>query len=310
MKRGLVVLTAAALAAAAAWAAAPVYQYGGMWGKSGSGPGEFWYPYCVATAPNGNVYVTDGWPVNERVQYFTPTGSYLGQWAVPGAGGVDVSPSGVVYVTNRGGVQYYTPTGSLIGSWSGINAADVAVAPNGDVYVIERWAYCVSYYTSTGSFLGKWGSHGSGPGQFREPEGIAVAPNDTVYVTDVCYTLNRVQYFTSSGSFLGMWDKSGEGPGEFDEPYGIDVSSSGVVFVANTYNHCVDYFTSTGSFLGRFGGVGEGPGQFAMDYDVAVSPSGNRVYVTDYLNDRVQYFDDTAEAVVPSSLGRVKALFR
>ena len=44
MKRGLVVLTAAALAAAAASVAAPQYKYAGMWGKSGSGPGEFWYP--------------------------------------------------------------------------------------------------------------------------------------------------------------------------------------------------------------------------------------------------------------------------
>ena len=305
MKRVSVVLTAAALAVAAASVAAPVYQYAGMWGNSGSGPGEFWYPYCVATAPNGNVYVTDGWPVNERVQYFTPTGSYLGQWPVPGVGGVDVSPSGVVYVTNGGGVQYYTPTGSLIGSWGGLSAYDVAVASTGNVYVVERRAYRVTYYTSTGSFLGKWGTSGSGPGQFWGTEGIGVGPNDTVYVTDV--TLNRVQYFTSSGSFLGTWGKNEQ----FDEPYGIDVSTSGVVFVADTYNHCVQYFTSTGSYLGIFGGVGEGPGQFVLDYDVAVSPSGTRVYVTDQLNDRVQYFDDKASAAVaPESLGKVKALFK
>jgi DNA-binding beta-propeller fold protein YncE len=82
------------------------------------------------------------------------------------------------------------------------------------------------------------------------------------------------------------------------------------VFVANTYNHSVDYFTSTGSFLGRFGGVGEGPGQFVLDHGVAVSPSDTRVYVTDFLNARVQYFDESGTAVVPSSLGRVKALFR
>ncbi|UCH78616.1 MAG: hypothetical protein JSU81_01305 [Candidatus Coatesbacteria bacterium] len=308
MKRGFIVL-AAALAAAAASAAAPVYKYAGEWGESGSGPGEFYYPYCVATAPNGNVYVTDGWPVNERVQYFTPTGSFLGQWAVPAVGGVDVSPSGVVYVTDAGGVKYYTPTGSLLGSWSGLlGSKDVAVAPTGNVYVIERWGYRVSYYNSTGSFLGKWGTFGSGAGEFNDPEGIAAASSGLVYVTDV--TQNRVQYFTSSGSFLGMWGKNGEGPGEFDEPYGLDVSNSGIAFVANTYNHCVDYFTSSGSWLGIFGGSGSGPGQFLMDYDVAVSPSGTRVYVTDYLNDRVQYFDQANVAVYPTSVGRVKALFK
>ena len=309
MKRSLVVLTAAALVAAAAWAAPPQYKYAGTWGKSGSGAGEFYYPYCIATAPNGNVYVTDGWPVNERVQYFTPTGSFLGQWKVPGSGGVDVSPGGVVYVTDTGFVRYYTLTGSLLGSWSGLGTSiDVAVAPNGNVYVAELELHFVSYFTSTGSFLGKWGKEGSGPGEFYFPSGIALAPNGNVYLVD--NGNSRVQYFTPTGSFLGMWGKWGEGPGEFDWPNGIDVANTGIVLVANTYNDRVDYFTSTGSYLGIFGGPGSGPGQFYLDYDVAVSPSDTRVYVTDFVNARVQYFDDTVTAVVPSSLGRVKALFK
>ena len=307
MKRGLVVLTAAALAAATASVAAPTYQYAGTWGTRGSGPGQFQSVYCIAVAPNGNVYVTDS--NIGRVQYFTPTGSYLGQWSLPGASGVEVSPSGVVYVTGAGFVRYYTLTGSLLGSWRGLlNPVDVAVASNGDVYMAELALPGVSYFTSTGSFLGKWGKEGSGPGEFYYPSGIALAPNGNVYVVENGNC--RVQYFTPAGSFLGMWGKEGEGGGEFDEPWGIDVSSSGYVFVANTYNHCVDYFTSTGSWVDLFGGFGSGPGQFALPYDVAVSSSGTRVYVTDFLNYRVQYFDDTITAVVPESLGKVKALFK
>jgi DNA-binding beta-propeller fold protein YncE len=307
MKRGLVIFTAAALAAAAAWAAAPVYQYAGLWGTRGSGPGQFISVYCIATAPNGNVYVTDS--RMGRVQYFTPAGSYLGQWNVSGLNGVSVSSSGVVYVTDAAGVQYFTLTGSFLGSWSGLaSPADVAVASNGNVYVVEFWLTGVSYYTSTGSFLGKWGKEGSGPGEFYLPCAIAVASNGNVYVVD--NGNDRIQYFTSTGSFLGMWGEWGEKPGEFDWPNGIDVANTGIVLVANTYNDRVDYFTSTGSYLGIFGGPGSGPGQFYLDYDVAVSPSDTRVYVTDFVNARVQYFDDTITAVVPSSLGRVKALFR
>lgn len=305
MKRGLVVLTAAALAAVAG--GVPKFEYAGMWGKSGTGPGEFYYPFCVATAPGGNVYVTDGWPVNERVQYFTPTGSFLGQWSVPGVRGVDVAPNGNVYVI-AGGIKYFTSTGSLIGSWSGlIGPMDVAVAPNGNVYVVELEGDRVSYFTAAGSLLGRWGKFGTGAGEFYEPAGVAVAPNGVVYVAE--RGNHRIQYFTPNGSFLAMWGKNGDKPGEFDEPNGVDVSNSGIVFVANTYNYCVDYFTTTGSWLGIFGGPGEGPGRFYLVYDVAVSPSDTRVYVPDYLNDRVQYFDQTNAAVEPSSLGRVKALF-
>ncbi len=43
---------------------------------------------------------------------------------------------------------------------------------------------------------------------------------------------------------------------------------------------------------------------------VAVSSTGARVYVADSLNNRVQYFKDTEYAVTPTSLGRVKALFK
>jgi hypothetical protein len=39
------------------------------------------------------------------------------------------------------------------------------------------------------------------------------------------------------------------------------------------------------------------------------SSNGN-VYVADWGNDRVQYFNRNEPAVVPASLGRVKALFR
>lgn len=305
MKKGIIFLTGVALAGIAA--AAPTYEYAGMWGTRGSGDGQFISVYCIATAPDGNVYVTDS--RLSRVQYFTSTGSYLGQWPVPNASGVEVAPGGTVYVANEGRVQYFTLTGSLLGSWSGVAApVDVAVAANGNVYATETYLPGVAYYTSTGSLLGQWGKEGFGPGEFYWPFGIALAPDGNVYVVE--NGNDRVQYFTPTGSLVGMWGKHGENPGEFDEPNGADISNSGIVFVANTYNHCVDYFTTTGSFLGIFGGFGNNPGQFAMPYDVAVSPSGTRVYVTDFLNARVQYFDETGTAVVPSSLGRVKALFK
>ncbi|MGD8719504.1 MAG: hypothetical protein PVH29_11880 [Candidatus Zixiibacteriota bacterium] len=82
------------------------------------------------------------------------------------------------------------------------------------------------------------------------------------------------------------------------------------IYVSDYYRCRVRYSTSSGSFLGSFGEYGTGDGQFDRVCGVAVWPDGARVYVVDHLNNRVQYFDRNEPAVVPASIGRVKALFR
>jgi hypothetical protein len=80
----LTTLTAAALGALAAFYAWGGWVYEGKWGSYGTGNGQFINPASVAVAPNGNVYVVDFG--NDRVQYFTSTGSFLGKWGKWGEG--------------------------------------------------------------------------------------------------------------------------------------------------------------------------------------------------------------------------------
>ena len=63
-------------------------------------------------------------------------------------------------------------------------------------------------------------------------------------------------------------------------------------------------------YEGQRGSLSTGDGQFDTPGDVAASPSGARIYVADHYNDRIQYFNRNEPAVGPTSLGRVKALFR
>jgi DNA-binding beta-propeller fold protein YncE len=133
------------------------------------------------------------------------------------------------------------------------------------------------------------------------------APNGNLYVAD--QNNHRIQYFTSGGSFLGKWGSYGEGEGEFDKPRGVTVAPNGDVFVADNSNDRVQYFTSSGSYLGVWGKRGTGPGEFWATSGLDFSSTGNRLYVVDVLNYRIQYFCE-ATTIVPSSLGRVKALFR
>jgi sugar lactone lactonase YvrE len=70
------------------------------WGKRGKGPGEFRVPHSIAADSRGRIFVADrcgrsSEPVcaDGRVQIFDGDGTFLEQWAPPGAGGF--SPMGV-----------------------------------------------------------------------------------------------------------------------------------------------------------------------------------------------------------------------
>jgi DNA-binding beta-propeller fold protein YncE len=131
--------------------------------------------------------------------------------------------------------------------------------------------------------------------------GVAFGGNDRVYVADGSND-SRVQYFTATGSFLGKW-----GVGN---PWGIDVAPNNDVYVTGIQNSRITYFTSSGSYLGQWGSPGSGNGEFKKPSYSAVSPNGRQVYVTDSGNHRVQYFNRNVPVVTPTSLGRVKALFK
>ena len=149
-----------------------------------------------------------------------------------------------------------------------------------------------------------FGSEGSGPGQFKEPVGVALdnsseplvqpAAGD-VYVVDKGN--DRVERFSSTGVYLGQFDGSGtyevvEGgvakvehgtaapTGAFSLPEEVAVDNSnnpldpsaGDVYVLDNGHEVVDKFSSTGAYLGQLTGGRVPPAQFI---DVTVDPSGN-----------------------------------
>jgi tripartite motif-containing protein 71 len=277
MKRIVSIAAASAMAAAAGGG----WFFEGKWGQPGSGSGEFRSPVRLAVAANDNVYVVD-WG-NFNLQYFTPTGYFLGKWGLR-------------------------------------SRVALAFAPNHWRYHADVDNNRIEYFDENGSYRGKWGSYGSGPGQFNNPMGLGVAPNRNVYVADTGN--RRIQYFTYYGSFLGFWGSTGyptdvavASSGKVHVAYEPDMGvgaalDTGYVYFADTDNHCIRYYTGNGSFLGKFGNRGTRDGEFKQPSDVAFSTSGARLYVADTGNYRVQYFRWTEPAVGPTSLGRVKALFR
>ena len=140
-------------------------------------------------------------------------------------------------------------------------------------------------------FLRTWGQIGTGPGQFRLPDGLAVDTGGTVWVAD--RDNNRIQKFTSKGKvepfppFARTHLTSREG--DFNLPYGVAVNGLGELYVLDTHNHRIQWFTPQGKLIKIWGGHGKAPGQFDTPRGITVDVYGN-VWVADHTNHRIQKF--------------------
>jgi tripartite motif-containing protein 71 len=63
------------------------------WGESGTGPGQFKKPFCLALDGKGNLFVVDSG--NNRIQEFSPTGQFMAQWKGPQGGFIATSKPAV-----------------------------------------------------------------------------------------------------------------------------------------------------------------------------------------------------------------------
>ena len=157
--------------------------------------------------------------------------------------------------------------------------------------------------------LGERPGAGTEPGQFRDPIGIAVAPDGTIAVVDSGNA--RVQRFSRDGAFLGLWGdaesalaftRTDSGLG----PTGITMDSDGTAWIADTWGHRVVAIDANGNERLSIGGetvdladdparVDEDGGRFFGPRGIAVSDDA--IYVTDTGNERVQVFSRDGEFV-------------
>lgn len=95
-------------------------------------------------------------------------------------------------------------------------------------------------------------------------------------------------------------------PKNMQRPLGVAVNDEGEVFVADTVNHRIAVFNTQGGFERTIGGPGSGPGQF--NYPSSVACFGNKIYVCDFYNQRVQVLDLSGKqlSVIPSPRDRQK----
>jgi DNA-binding beta-propeller fold protein YncE len=275
MRRALAILTALCALAVAAPAAQAAYTVADVFGRPGSGPGEFGPPradfrnFRLLTSPGGiafsggEVLVAD--PLNARIQRFDANGRFLGAFGRKGVRpGEFLSPQGLV-----------------------VHAGRVFVAMNGndriDVFSLRgRWQRMFHVRSNVRRTHAM--ARGAGRGQLHNPYGIVRSPNGRFHVADLLNA--RVQRFDGRGVSRGQIGGFGTGPGRFLAPYGVAADPAGNLWVSDRDLNRVQKFGPDGRLLLSVGETGSGPGDFLSPQGLATDRLGN-VYVADTHNARV-----------------------
>jgi DNA-binding beta-propeller fold protein YncE len=173
-------------------------------------------PTDVAVAPNGELYVCDGYG-NARVHRFTADGKLIQSWGEPGTApgqfhlphSVGVAPDGRIFVTDRENdrIQIFTSDGKFLEAWTHVQRpTDVSFDKDGRVYVSELWWRAgqssfthgkidydlpggVRVLDLQGNLLLHWCSADrEAPGNFVAPHTICLDSRGDLYVGEVTWT--------------------------------------------------------------------------------------------------------------------------
>lgn len=183
---------------------------------------------------------------------------------------------------------------------------DVAWDSQGNTYFTDGYINSrVAKASNRGEWLASWGSLGSGPGQFDTPHGVAVGPNDEIFIAD--RGNRRIQVLDTNGRFLRQFTIDVPVPADYKPAIGAAPANlrtgslapgapdalcmtpgpNPVLFVGDLYPSRIYKVSLDGKVLGVYGKAGKNLGEFGWIHAIAC-PSENEIWVGELLNWRVQ----------------------
>jgi len=193
-------------------------------GAPGAPGMPFNQPTAVWVAPDGTVFVSDGYG-QQRVHRFSPDGRLLGSWGSRGEGPGELTlphhvsgdGKGSIFVCDRESrrLEVYDQAGVYRDElssqlWPGVLWPNAACVESSGAVVVAEAAHRVSIWERTAEpvrslikapgglwrLLARWGDFGDEPGQFLDcPHGLCVDPAGSIYVTEVPATPDRIHKF-------------------------------------------------------------------------------------------------------------------
>jgi len=185
---------------------------------------EIGYPSAVTMDDAGQIYVLHRGEHADPVLVLDRDGKVLRSWGqglykIPHS--IRIDPEGNIWTVDSGSsmILKFSPKGEKLmeisvgeqpaGRGATNGTSDIAFGPNGRIYISDGYGNArVLEYNSKGERVRQWGSHGTGPGQFNQPHGIAIDDRGIIYVAD--RNNARLQRFDLNGKYLGEWDHLGK----------------------------------------------------------------------------------------------------
>jgi sugar lactone lactonase YvrE len=173
-------------------------------------------PTNLAVAPNGEIYVSDGYG-NCKIHRFSAEGKLIQSWGEPGSGpgqfilphGIRVAADGRVLVADRENdrIQIFSADGAFLEQWTDVQRpTNIAIDGAGTIYVSELWWRVgqlspirgqveedlpgrLSVFDHAGRLLARWGGPDRcAPGNFVAPHDVCVDSRGDLYVAEVTET--------------------------------------------------------------------------------------------------------------------------
>jgi len=188
----------------------------------------------------------------------------------------------------RQGLEYEVVEGwgKLPRGWVYTQVAGVAVDSRDRVLILCRGAHPIIVFSREGEFIESWGE-----GLFSNAHGAYIDAEDNFYCVDNAD--HTVRKFAKDGELtmtLGEKNRPAPPGKPFNKPTDLARAPNGDLYVSDGYgNSSVHRFTADGTLIQSWGEPGTGPGQFNLPHGVWVD--GDRVYVADRQNNRVQIFN-------------------
>jgi DNA-binding beta-propeller fold protein YncE len=116
----------------------------------------------------------------------------------------------------------------------------MATDKEGELYVVDTMHWKIKVFDKEGELLRSFGDHGSAPGMFGRPKGIAVSRDGIVIVSDGDF--NRITLYNKMGATLLLYGSTGGGLGQFLNPFGVHIDDDNKVYIVDQSNRRVLFY--------------------------------------------------------------------
>lgn len=253
-------------------------------------------PIAIAVDSEGKAYVLDSF--HRDIKVYDPNGTFLFAFGKGGedlllAPGAIAIHNGLVLVSEPtiGRIQAFSTNGefvrTLFASSKTEKYSPVGMAGLDDHLLFADAArHQLVKINLDGEVIATYGSPGPKEGQFAYPQYITIDQNERIYVSDS--NNGRVQVFDEEGKYLQTIDGTIGEKEKMALPRGIAIDRYHRLIVVDTLANQLRFFELTGEPLFEYGEHGEDDGQLSFPNGVATF--GNKVYIADRENNRIQVF--------------------